>query len=142
MNPAPSASAGTGETQGWASKIVSPTWGSTVPERVAWAVWFVGTQPQVYTEFKRFADDFYRAGRSISAEMCLNLVRWQSMQHTRGDVFAVNSNARSLLGRLYLLERPAAKIEKRKSWVDLLHPNEMQEIVTVWREAHASQVAP
>jgi hypothetical protein len=137
VNPAVGA-AGMGETRDGTTHVTAPPWGHTSTERVAWAVWFVGTQPQVYAQFKRFADDFYCTGRRISAEMCINLVRWESTKHAKGDVFEVNSNAKSLLGRLYLLEHPDANLEKRKSWLDLLHPEEWDEILTAWREAHAA----
>ena len=119
----------------------APPWGKTVPERIAWAIHFLKTNPLVYTHFRELADEFHfkNPKSRVSGELIVNQIRWQTATRTKGDPYAINSNCKSLLVRLYHLERPDVEIDLRKSWIDLLHVSEWESILTVWRNANGFQ---
>lgn len=74
------------------------------------------------------------SGHRFSAELIVAVMRWQSSARAEGDLYAINSNAKPLLSRLYLLERPTAPLERRNSWLDHLAPSEWQQILDAWHD--------
>jgi hypothetical protein len=115
----------------------APQWGSTVPERIAWAIYFLTANPMV---FRSLADEFHLKNpkKRVSAELIVNQIRWYSATRTEGDQFSINTNCKSLLARLYHLERPDVGIDLRKSWIDVLHEAEWNTILEAWRSANGS----
>jgi hypothetical protein len=109
----------------------APPWGISIRQRLNWALWFVTENPHIYAEFKRIADGFHFANpkKRFSAEQVGVILRWETPTRTYHDRYKVNHNAYSLLTRLYLRERPKAKISTRQCWVDQLAPLKFQDIV-------------
>jgi hypothetical protein len=118
----------------------APQWGSTVPERIAWAIYFLTANSQIYRKFRSLADEFHarHPKKRVSAELITNQIRWLSAVHAEGDNFRLNSNCKSLLARLYHQERPDVKIDLRKSWIDVLHEAEWETILEAWRSVNGS----
>jgi hypothetical protein len=112
--------------------VTAPAWGERQSQKIAWCAWLLETHPEVYQTF-RTAADAKRAGNPdarIGVDNILQNLRWNTATRATGDIFKLNNNARALLGRLYLRERPGAKLETRRSWLDTLHPHEWQVILT------------
>jgi hypothetical protein len=112
--------------------VTAPVWSENISSRVAWCVWLLETHPEVYQTF-RAAADAKRAGNPdarIGVDAILQNLRWNTGTRATGDLFKLNNNCRALLARLYLRERPDAKLETRRSWLDTLHPHEWQVILT------------
>jgi hypothetical protein len=132
------ASAGT-LASGHQNSITAPRWTDQIPDRIAWCVWLLEHNPAVFQEFRRLAGQFRQRnpdGR-FSAELVLNVIRWQTTTRTTGDVFSIGNNAKSLFARLYLAEHPTALLEKRNSWLDHLSPSEWQTILDAWQAGYA-----
>jgi hypothetical protein len=123
------------------TRIPAPAWTDRVPDRIAWCVWFLSQNPLVYSKFRELANQYQarNPGRGFSSELIVNVLRFHSSTRAEGDQYALNSNAKSLLARLFLLEQPKAPIEKRNSWLDHLAPNEMQLILDAWQANHGPQ---
>lgn len=136
MKPA-DASGGRGETSNSLHKpeertVTAPAWSDNISTKVAWCVWFLETHPEVYQTF-RAAADAKRLGNPdarIGVDVIVQNLRWNTGTRATGDIFKLNNNCRPLLARLYLRERPGAKLETRRSWLDTLHPHEWQIILT------------
>jgi hypothetical protein len=123
------------------SRVTAPKWGKIVPERIAWSIHFLTVNPLVYKKFRELADEFHARNPKmrVSAELIINQIRWLTVTRTEGDPYAINSNCKSLLVRLYHLERPEVQIDLRKSWIDLLHVSEWESILSAWRSANGFQ---
>jgi hypothetical protein len=63
--------------------------------------------PGVYEEFKRLAFEMKGNGRTrYSAETIINVIRWHRDLHTRGDVFEINNDFKSIYVRLLIHRHP------------------------------------
>ncbi len=63
--------------------------------------------PDVYIEFKQFAQQMRNAGRSrYSAEAIINAIRWHRDLKTTGDVFKINNDFKSIYARLLIYYHP------------------------------------
>jgi hypothetical protein len=143
MNPAPSASAGTGETRGWATQTTAPQWGESIPEKIAYVSWFLQTQPQVYRQFRQFGLEWLNARPDslLSGDAILNRLRWESAVHAVGDNFEVNQNIRSTFVQLFAAEFPSAQFDKRRCWLDVLNSSEWEAILNAHRNGQNAHAA-
>jgi hypothetical protein len=121
-------------------KTTAPKWSKNVKDRILWCVWFLENNPSVYNGFKAIADArvLRNPNKRISSESIVNTLRHDTNIRAEGDQYAINSNAKSLLARLYLCERPKANLDNRNSWLDHLTPIEWQVILDAWRNADGS----
>lgn len=136
--PAPVQDAGL--KMGYQQRITAPKWSQNIPDRIAWCVWFLAHNPDVYTQFRVMADEFRarNPARPFSAELVVNALRFNSSTRTEGDVFGIGSNAKSLLARLYKLERPEANLDLRRCWLDSLAREEWQTILDAWQAGNGA----
>lgn len=123
------------------STITAPVWNELVTNRIAYAKWFICHNPLVYIGFRNLANTFRAKHPTapFSVSLIFETLRFQTFVSTKGDIYCLNNNAKSLLARLYLREYPDAKLEVRKSWVELLSPSERAEIFDVWSAIHSGQ---
>ncbi len=121
-------------------KNTAPKWSENIDDRIAWCCWFLENNPSVYETFKVIADArvFKNPDKRISSEGIVNALRYDTNVRADGDQYAINSNAKPLLARLYQLERPNAKLDSRNSWLDHLDPCEWKVILDAWRSADGS----
>jgi hypothetical protein len=116
---------------------IAPKWSASFRDRTAWCVWFLKYNPNVYNAFRQLADARMAMNpkKQISSEGTINTLRHDTNVQAHGDRYRINSNSKSLLARLYQLERPGAKLGNRKAWLDDLPTAQWDEIVSAWRNA-------
>jgi hypothetical protein len=110
---------------------------ATADGSTRWALWFLGSSFSVYEQFRDTADAFANAHPNLrfGSALIVERMRFMTSARIKDDTFKINNNVRSLLARLYLLERPTAKLETRKSWFDRLNPAEREIIIAAFVEA-------
>lgn len=65
--------------------------------------------PQVYTMFKRFAQQAVRSGRKhFGVAAVWERLRWETMIESVGDEFKLNNNHRAYYARMYMRDFPKA----------------------------------
>lgn len=100
---------------------------------VAWAVWFLTENGQVYKAFRRLCDERLAVNPEarIGSKQVVEVLRWFTPIRSSGDVAKINNNATSLLARLYILERPHHKdaFTTRKSIWDSLGKEDNERIL-------------
>lgn len=110
-------------------------------DRLAYYVWHLREYPQIYKAFRHWCDQ-YRApkpDRHVSADMICHVIRYQTGLKAGGDQFDINNNLTPLFARLYTLERPLANFGNRKSWLDILQPDEWQQIIDAFEPIREKQ---
>lgn len=124
-----------GNGPGRSNSITAPRWSERIPDRIAWAAWFLRRNPGVYAAFEILADEFriYNPSRPISSDWIVSVLRFASSTRTQGDVFSINSHATSLLSRLYKIDHPDANFDFRRCWLKSLSPSEWDQILEAWR---------
>jgi hypothetical protein len=122
------------------SKTTAPKWSKNVKDRILWCCWFLEHNPSVYNAFKAIADArvLRNPNKRISSESIVNTLRHDTNIRAEGDQYAINSNAKPLLARLYQIERPKANLDNRNSWLDHLTANEWQAIMNAWQRGNGS----
>lgn len=73
--------------------------------------------PQVYEKFRELAIEMRANGRrKYSAEIIINVMRWHFDLKTKGDVFEINNDFKSIYARLLVYHHPefASFFEFRK----------------------------
>jgi hypothetical protein len=130
-----SSTANAGRTTGLGKPITAPRWSDQIPDRLAYFAWILRQHPHIYAKFRALADEYRvrNPGQPFSAELIIAVMRFRSSVRAEGDVFALNATLKPLMARLYLRERPDAKIELRNAWLDHLSHAEWGEILTAWR---------
>lgn len=109
---------------------------------LAWALWHLTHHPELYREFRVAADRLVRANPTarISARMIVEHVRYNTLASAaHGDTYKANNNLTSLYARLYLLERPHARMETRGAWLDALTPTEQNTLLDAFLKALEEQ---
>lgn len=125
---------GRGGLDGGFQPTISPLWSERIPDRIACCAWFLKQNPQIYLEFRRLADNFRMRNpdRPFSAELIVNVLRFETSTRAKNDQFGIGSNYKSLLARLYKRERLDANIDLRRCWLDSLRPSEWDLITVGW----------
>lgn len=83
---------------------------------------FHSKNPQVYSEFKRYAFDLINAGvKHASVALIIERMRWDSALRTEGDKFKISNDYRADFARLFAYDFPAyADFFKTKSRTQVL----------------------
>lgn len=113
----------------------APKWGESIQSKINWCVWFLEKNPLVVIKFFALADEYQvrNPDRQFSSELLVNVMRYHSSVRTEGDQYAISSNAKSLLARLYLHQNPNAPLDTRGCWLNQLRPDEWQQILDAWQ---------
>lgn len=127
-------SAANARLEGFGTKVTSPKWTERIPDRIAYFVWVLQNNPNIYFKFRELADEYRKRNpeHRFSAELILAVMRFHLSVRVEGDVFALNATLKPLMGRLYLRERPGANIECRNAWLDHLSADEWNQILRAW----------
>jgi len=68
---------------------------------------FHSKNPHVYEKFKELAFRMKATGRKkYSTETIINVIRWHADLQTKGDVFAINNDFKSIYVRLLINDHP------------------------------------
>lgn len=94
---------------------------------VAWCVWLLTENPDLYRAYRDAADELFRRNpnaKRVSSDMILHHVRFETLAAGHGDAFKANNNCSPLFARIYRFERPQHKdaFELRDSFLDHLDP--------------------
>ncbi|MCD0159808.1 hypothetical protein IHN63_00645 [Deinococcus sp. 6YEL10] len=113
-------------------------------DRVGWCAWYLLSNPQVYKAYRELADDYrlHNPERICSSDLFFNVLRYFSVVRAWGDEFSINNNAKSLFARLYQIERPEARFENRRSWVDDMTEDDWTAIFDVFAPISEGWVNP
>jgi hypothetical protein len=116
------------------SRVTSPGWGASIPERIKYLVWVLTEHPEQLEAFLSLAGVWHGRNptRRFGAVMILSVMRWESGTgpHALDDAFRVNNNAAAHFARVFLKENPSAKavFSTRKSWLDSLGASEQGQL--------------
>jgi hypothetical protein len=121
-----------------AERVVAPHWSERIPDRIAYCAWVLEHQPRVTYRFFALANGFVQRNptKRLSAEATVCVMRFYG-SNTNGDEFEVNSNIKSLLGRLYKRAHPDVDIELRRCWLDALSQIKLETLYTAFATGRA-----
>lgn len=112
------------------STVTAPVWEN---DPVAWSIWLLTENGQLYQTFRKIADEGLRQNpqMTLSADRILHVIRWDTDLRGEGDIFKVNDHCSALFARLYVLERPQheGKFRNRKSFLDMLSEDEEERLL-------------
>lgn len=105
--------------------VTSPDFGR---DPLGYYIWHLNTHGELYQAFRGLADTYRLRNpqRPVSADMICHVLRFNSTLGADDDTFRVNNVITPLYARLYLIERPQARISVRNSWLDTLNEIERE----------------
>ena len=115
----------------------TPTWGKSLEDHIKYLIWIGRERRELYTRFAAAADEWLKGnpGKVLRAEYVVNVLR-VTEQGIEGDQYAVNSNLKALFARLYALEHPGTRIQRRGSFLDDLEPGVWYAIIEAFGLEH------